>query len=359
MKKPISKYRDAIFVITNERSCPIYNLGDEFKIENFSLILPEQKPGCLHLTQAIAKIMLSIDSYFGIPKVGMQRPKFDCGGCTGMIHFEFKKERDFATVQMKLLNVTDERRKREHLAEYFHVLRKLAIFESLEDDALSDFTLLLEFASIAADKVVLRKGETGSNMYIILSGQVEVIAEDASRIAEIGDGEIFGEMSLLSGEPVSSSIYTITDTQVAKLSLKNFKHVLRKYPILQLFLFKLLVVRAQTMALRAGNIISGMSGKLEDFSILNLLNLVNTSQKTGRLDFVLEQVKAMIFFRNGEIVHARFLELRNKEAVFDLLKMKRGRFFYTKGIPEELNNLPPIGAFMDVMMEGLQRAGKK
>ena len=31
VKKPISKYRDAIFVITNERSCPIYNLGDEFQ----------------------------------------------------------------------------------------------------------------------------------------------------------------------------------------------------------------------------------------------------------------------------------------------------------------------------------------
>ncbi len=355
MKKPANKFRDAIFIVTEERSCPIYNTGEEFKVENFSLTVPAFKPGCLYLAQAIANAMNAMGSHTGFVKIGGQKSRFDCGGCDGLIHFELKKERDFATLQMKLLNETEERRRRQHLEKFFNLLRNLDIFESLEDDALSDLTLLLEFTSIPLDKVVIKKGDPGSNMYIVLTGQVAVMADDGTRITVMGDGEIFGEMSLLSGEPVISSIYTLVDTQVAKLSVKNFKHVLKKYPILQLFLFKLLVVRAQTMTLRSGNITSGMSGELAEISIVDLLQLINSSQKTGRLDLALEQGKAMVFFKEGEIIHARLLDLRNKDVVYALVKVKSGHFAYTKGIPKELDKLPSIGGFMGILMEGLQR----
>lgn len=355
MKKPTSKFRDAIFVITEERSCPIYNAGEEFKVENFGLTVPALKPGCLFLAKVIADIMSSIDRYSGFARIGGQKSRFDCGGCDGLIRFEFKKERDFATVQMKLLNETEERKRRQHLEKFFGVLRSLDMFESLEDDALSDLTLLLELATIPIDKVVIKKGDVGNNLFIVLSGTVSVVAEDGAKIAEMGPGEIFGEMSLLSGEPASSSIYTLTETQVAKLSAKNFKHVLKKYPILQIFLFKLLVIRAQTMTLRSGNITSGMSGELAEISIVDLLQLINSSQKTGRLDLSLEQGKAMVFFKEGEIIHARLLNLRNKEVVYSLVKVKNGHFSYTKGIPKEIENLPPIGGFMGMLMEGLQR----
>jgi CRP/FNR family transcriptional regulator, cyclic AMP receptor protein len=355
MKKPVNKFRDAIFIVTEEHSCPIYNTGEEFKVENFSLTVPAYKSGCLYLAQAIAGVMTSMEKYNGFVKIGGQKSRFDCGGCEGLIHFEIKKERDFATLQMKLLNETEERRRRQHLEKFFRVLRKLDIFETLEDDALSDLTLLLEFTTIPVDKVVLKKGDPGSNMYIVLTGQVAVMAGDGSKIAEIGDGGIFGEMSLLSGEPVTNSIHTLTETQVAKLSVKNFKHVLKKYPILQLFLFKLLVARAQTMTLRSGNITSGMSGELAEISIVDLFQLINSSQKTGRLDLALVQGRGIVFFREGEIIHARFLDLRNKEAVYALIKVENGHFAYTRGIPQELDKLSSIGGFIGILMEGLQR----
>ena len=57
----------------------------------------------------------------------------------------------------------------------------------------------------------------------------------------------------------------------------------------------------------------------------------------------------MVFFKKGEIIYARFLKLRNKNAVFALLNEKKGRFTYTKGIPKELDKLPPIGSFMGMM----------
>ena len=64
----------------------------------------------------------------------------------------------------------------------------------------------------------------------------------------------------------------------------------------------------------------------------------------------------MIFFKEGEIVYARFQKHRQKEAVYALLGAKNGHFSYTRGIPKELDKSPPIGGgFMVLMMEGMQR----
>lgn len=355
VKKEKKKFRDAIFIITEERSCPVYNVGEELKVENFSISVPSYKPGCLHLTQAIADIITSRENLVGFSKFAGQKSRFDCGGCEGLIYFEYKKEKGYATLQMKLLNETEERRRRQHLNKFFGVMRNLDIFESLDDDALSDLTMLLELKTIPVGKMLIKKGDPGSHLYIVLKGLVALMADDGSKIAEMGTGEIFGEMSLLSGEPVTNSIHTITVTHVAMLSIKNFKHVLKKYPVLQLFLFKMLVDRAQTMTLRSGNITSGMTGELADIAVVDLFQLINSSQKTGTIALVLEQGKAMVFFKEGEIIHARFLELRNQDAVFVMLGMKSGHFSYTRAIPGELDKLPPIGGFMGIMMEGLQR----
>ena len=354
-KKQAEKIRDAIFLITNERACPLYNIGEEIKIENFSLSISSYKPNCLYLAEKVTEIVTSRDSFGGFTKVSGHKTRFDCGGCgDGIINFEFKKDKDFATLQMKLLKETEERRKKQHLDKFFGVLRKLKIFETLDDDSLSDLTLLLELKAIPMGKRIVKKGDPGTHLYIILQGQAEVKAEEGKVLAELKTGEIFGEMSLLSGEPVINSVYTAINTQVAMLSVKNFKHVLKKYPVLQLFLFKMLVDRAQAMALQSGNITSGMTGELSEISPVDLFQLINSSQKTGTIDLRLDKGRAMVFFNEGEIIYARYLELRNKEAVYALLAIKSGYFSYTKGIPEELNNLPAIGGFMAMMMEGVQ-----
>ena len=162
-------------------------------------------------------------------------------------------------------------------------------------------------------------------------------------------------MSLLTGEPVSHSIHTLQATQVAMLSVKAFRDVIRKYPILQLFLLKMLVDRAQTMTLRSGNISSGMTGELAEISAVDLFQLINSSQKTGMIELTLGKGKALVVFKAGEIIYARFLKLRQKDAVYALLGAKAGRFCYTRGIPAELEHLPPIGGFMALLMEGVQR----
>lgn len=352
--KKEEKLRDAIFVIVNEESCPLYSVGEEIKVESYGLSMSNYKPGCLYLARKVATIVTEKETFAGISKVTTQKTRYDCGGCEGLIHFEYKKDRDFATLQMKLLEEAEEKRRKKHLEKYFGVLRKIKLFEPLEDDALADMTVLLEFKTIPFGKMVVKKGAPGTNFYIILQGQVEVRADDGSKLVDLGEGEMFGEMSLLSSEPFLHSIVSLTTAQFAILSIKNFKEILKKYPVLQMFLFKLLVDRAQAITLKSGNIASGMTGELSEIAPVDLLQLINASRKTGTIDITLEKGRGMIFFRDGEIVYAGYLKQRKKEALFTLMAQEKGHFTYTKGIPDVLNNAPPLGDFMAMMMEGMQ-----
>ncbi|MHB1350986.1 MAG: DUF4388 domain-containing protein [Desulfobulbaceae bacterium] len=354
IKKKEEKFRDAIFVIVNEESCPLYSVGEEIKVESYGLSVGSYKPSCLYLARQVASVVASQESFGGISRLPSQKTRFDCGGCEGLIHFEYKKERDFSTLQMKLLEEAEEKRRKQHLEKYFGFMRKLKLFEPLEDDALADLTVLLEFKVIPFGKVVVKKGSPGTNFYIILHGQVEVRADDGSKLADLGAGEMFGEMSLLSAEPFSHTIVSLTTSKLALLSIKNFKEILKKFPLLQMFMFKLLVDRAQAISFKSGNIASGMTGKLSEVSPVDLFQLINTSRKTGTVDFTLDQGRGMVFFRQGEIVFAGYLKLRGKEALYTLMGMKTGHFSYTKGIPDILNNAPPLGGFMGMMMEGVQ-----
>ena len=119
-------------------------------------------------------------------------------------------------------------------------------------------------------------------------------------------------------------------------------------------MFKLFIDKAQAMTLQSGNITSGMTGELSEIGVVDLLQLINSSLKTGVVEFSLKQGRAMVFFNEGDIIYVRFLKLRNKEALYELIRQREGLFSYSKGIPEELCKLPPIGGFMGLMMEGVQ-----
>jgi len=344
MKIKEEKYRDTTFVIMEERSCPIYDIGDELKVQDFSLVTSNYKASCLHLALKIADIVTIKKNISGpIQTAGGPKVQFDCGGCEeGMIFFEYKKEKDFATLQMKMLKDAQERRNRTLIEQYFGQLRKLDIFKSLNDSALVDLTLLLEFKTIPKNKRVVKKGAPGNNLYIILKGLVAVMNDSRLKVAELRAGDIFGEMSLLSGEPVSSSIHTIEETEVATLSVKNFRDILRSYHVLQFFLLKILADRSQKVALRSGNIASGMTGSLADISTTNLFKMIKEARKTGGLHLALKEGKAVVFFKEGNIVYARYGKYRQQEAVIVLLDEKNGNFQYTRGIPKELANSPTI-----------------
>lgn len=353
------EYRNAIFIITEERSCPIYNVGEEFKVENDALTVPEAKPACLLLVRELIKTVAEKRSMERFSPAGVKKVKFECGGCVGLIRFEFKKEKEFATLQMKLLAVAEQRARMRHMDRFFDILRKLDIFEPLDEDSLRDLSAQLQLMEYPENKIVLKKGDPGTNLYIVLEGRIAVIGDEGQTLSEMAVGDIFGEMSLLSGEPVTTSIHSRERTRLATLSSKNFKHILNKYPILQVFFYRMLVERSQANTMRAGTISSGMTGKLAEINAVELFQLINTSQKTGRVQLVLDDGSAQVAFNEGELVKARYRDLTGKEAFFSLLAKGEGTFTYTSGLSPEEKELEVIGGFMGLVMEGMRRVDEQ
>ena len=353
------EYRNAIFIVTEERLCPIYNVGEEFKVENMGLNVPEAKPACLMMVRELMKAVADKQRYERYTQHGIQKTKFECGGCVGLIRFEFKKEREFATLQMKLLAAAEQRAKMRHLDKFYDLLRGLDIFEPLDEDSLRDLSAKLQLKEFGENKIVLKKGEPGTSLYIVLDGKVAVVDDNGQTLSVMTAGDIFGEMSLLSGEPVTTSIHSRARSRLASLSSKDFKHVLNKYPILQVFFYRMLVERAQANTLRAGTISSGMTGRLADINPVELFQLINSSQKTGKAQLVLDDGNAVVCFNEGELIKASFNGLRDKEAFFALLAKGEGSFTYTSGITAEEKELPVIGGFMGLIMEGMRRIDDK
>jgi cAMP-dependent protein kinase regulator len=65
---------------------------------------------------------------------------------------------------------------------------------------------------VEKDEIVLREGESGNNLYIVLEGRFKCEKEGNSEIIkEYKAGEVFGELSLLYNHPRASTITALTD----------------------------------------------------------------------------------------------------------------------------------------------------
>ena len=359
------EYRDTVFVITEEHACPRYNVGDEFIIHdsavshNSGVSIERNKDVCLCL-MLVQKVLKALSDTSPLEprftQSEMRRSKFECGGCTGLIRFEYKKESYYSLpAQLILLAAGRQRAKQQLVAKFFGLLRSMDLFKPLNDFDLQNIALLMKLVKYPANKVIIKAGELGTHFYVILVGEITVVREDNEIIAELGPGDIFGEMSLLSGELTYPSVYSKTSVQLAALNAKDFKHVFSQYPVLQVYFYRVLVNRAQKNTMLAGDINSGMSGELEDINSVELFQLINAGGKTGKVRFVFDECQAVTLINEGEIVFCRYDKQEGKEALFTLLAQQKGGFTYTDGLSDEEKELPVLGRFMGLMLEGLQR----
>lgn len=349
--------RNAVFIVTEEHSCSLYQVGDEFIIRDSTISAGGGKELCVWLVQKLLTAMEDnklLKRRFAQPGA-RKRFKFECGGCTGLVRFEYKKETAHTTLQMNLLDASKKRAKNQLVGRFFDILRGMELFEPLDDFDLQDLALLMKLEKYPANTILLEAGTMGTHFYVILDGQVNVVRDDKGVIAELGPGDIFGEMSLLSGELTSSSVHSKTAVELASLKAIEFKRILSVYPVLQVFFYRVLVDRVQKNTLRSGNIISGMNGELSDINTVELFQLINSGGKSGKIHFVFDRCKALVLFNEGEIVYCISGKRQGKDAIFDVLAKKNGSFSYTKGLSEKEKKLPVLGGFMGLIMEGLRR----
>ena len=84
-------------------------------------------------------------------------------------------------------------------------LAQLALFADLSSPQLEAIIHLFEEQNFAAEQRVLRRGLGGSGLYIIIEGTA-VVEGDGREPRKLGQGDFFGEISALTGEPPSADV---------------------------------------------------------------------------------------------------------------------------------------------------------
>jgi CRP-like cAMP-binding protein len=77
--------------------------------------------------------------------------------------------------------------------------------------------------------VLIREGERSDGMYILLSGEVEVLLGE-QRLATLKEGEVFGEMSLLQKSPATATVAATRRTSLLRLPREDFDRLISTHP---------------------------------------------------------------------------------------------------------------------------------
>ena len=137
---------------------------------------------------------------------------------------------------------------------------------------------------------------------------------------------------------------------------KKFPSYLKRFPALQVFFYKLLVSRITKMNMqRAEELSSGMVGQLSDISPVELCQMINANQKTGKLNIESEDKRALVVFNEGELVYVELDKLLGREAFYQILSLDTGRFNFSQGLTAKEKTFDVLGGFMGMLMEGMQR----
>ncbi len=83
------------------------------------------------------------------------------------------------------------------------------------------------------DDTIVREGEPGDAVYLVMEGRALVVTESfgkRSTIAELTDGSIFGEMAVLTRMPRSATVVAQTKVEVLKITRENIAKILKDYP---------------------------------------------------------------------------------------------------------------------------------
>jgi len=121
------------------------------------------------------------------------------------------------------------------------VLRHVFVFRGLNQIQLAQFNQVLEQRKVHAGDRLIEEGDTPDRMYIVLAGNFRVVKQAGDReevLAELGEGEHFGEMALIDRGPRSATVVAAGDGEVVTLKRNDFERILDEFPEVRLRIYE-------------------------------------------------------------------------------------------------------------------------
>jgi small-conductance mechanosensitive channel/CRP-like cAMP-binding protein len=142
-------------------------------------------------------------------------------------------------------------------------LRAIDLFQPLSEEELQLAASRFRRLHYAAGERLISEGEPGDSFFVIDRGEVEVTRRLPGRqlsLARLSDGQFFGEMALLTGEPRSATVTAATDVDVFSIDKAGFIDVLVKNPEIAVDVSTVLSERREAMTQAAGDVTTRFEG---------------------------------------------------------------------------------------------------
>lgn len=114
---------------------------------------------------------------------------------------------------------------RPHPAEIALEIKNYRFFSSFDEELLLQISTMVQTAEFPAGHVLLDVNQMNDKLYFLREGAIKILVE-GEKVNQLSEpGEVLGEMSVLSGTPVSAQILTITPVKCFFISATDFAHV--------------------------------------------------------------------------------------------------------------------------------------
>jgi CRP-like cAMP-binding protein len=215
-------------------------------------------------------------------------------------------------------------------------LKQIPPFKDLSDDSFESIADTVNDVSFPPETVIIEAGDKGDSLYIIKKGTVEVYiksgGEEKVVLTQLGENDYFGEMALITGEPRSATVETLSEVECLRLEKSGFDQLIKDNPAISLSLSHMLsqrlkdanIQRAKSETLFHKKI--SPSGSLTETSFWELLKFCEQNSLTGILKLEHEQEKAEITFEKGNVQEVVLGNLTEAEAMDALMQWNDGHF---------------------------------
>jgi CRP-like cAMP-binding protein len=130
--------------------------------------------------------------------------------------------------------------------EKLELLRKVPLFSGLSNRELQRIGELADEVDLPAGRVLMRQGEHGSEMLVLVDGSAR-IERDGAVIAERGAGEVLGEIALLDGGPRTATVTLTRDSRLLVLGRREFQAAMDELPEVRLRVLEAVAQRLRTL----------------------------------------------------------------------------------------------------------------
>jgi CRP/FNR family cyclic AMP-dependent transcriptional regulator len=121
-------------------------------------------------------------------------------------------------------------------------LRNIGLFGALSDDVLVFLATMLTVVKPSIGETIFREGDEANAMYVVLAGEMEVTKKSRgavdARVAVLGPGDWFGEMSIVDIQPRSATVRALAPGRLIRVSAADldslYRHDVRSYAIIVL-----------------------------------------------------------------------------------------------------------------------------